>query len=181
MKHLPTASKTVAMLLCATLLVACSSNETNDAEEEARLKAEQEAAEAARLELEAANAREVASAEELVILEEAAASHGTVFYFEYDSATLTPAALDALNAHIALLHRNTVAVRLEGHTDERGTREYNLALGERRANSVRDYMIANGISGLRIETVSLGEERPVAYGAGDSNWAQNRRVELVKQ
>ena len=62
MKHLPTASKTVAMLLCATLLVACSSNDTNDAEEEARLKAEQEAAEAARLELEAANAREAASA-----------------------------------------------------------------------------------------------------------------------
>lgn len=177
MKHLPTASKTIAMLLCATLLVACSGNDTNDAEEEARLKAEQEAAEAARLEveLEAANAKELAS------LEEEAASHGTIFYFEYDSATLTPEALDALNAHIALLHRNTAAVRLEGHTDERGTREYNLALGERRANAVRDYVVANGISSLRIETVSYGEERPVAYGAGDSNWTQNRRVELVKQ
>ena len=66
------------------------------------------------------------------------------------------------------LHRNTAAVRLEGHTDERGTREYNLALGERRANAVRDYMVANGISSLRIETVSYGEERPVAYGSGEA-------------
>lgn len=180
MKHLPTASKTVAMVLFATLLIACSGNDTNDsnasdAEEEARLQAEREAAEASRLEL------ETAKAQELAILEEEAASRGTVFYFEYDSATLTPEALDAVNAHIALLHRNTAAVRLEGHTDERGTREYNLALGERRANAVRDYMVANGISSLRIETVSYGEERPVAYGSGESNWSQNRRVELVKQ
>ena len=69
-------------------------------------------------------------------------------------------------------------VRLEGHTDERGTREYNMALGERRANAVRDFMVANGIAGSRIETVSYGEERPVAYGSGESNWSQNRRVEL---
>ena len=69
-----------------------------------------------------------------------------MFYFEYDSSTLTPEALAALDAHIAALQRNTKNVRLEGHTDERGTREYNLALGERRANSVRDYMVANGIA-----------------------------------
>ena len=69
-------------------------------------------------------------------------------------------------------------MRLEGHTDERGTREYNMALGERRANAVRDYMVANGIASYRIESVSYGEERPVAYGSGESNWAQNRRVEL---
>ena len=106
------------------------------------------------------------------------AAVGNVFYFEFDSATLTPEAIDALNAHIALLQRNDAAVRLEGHTDERGTREYNLALGERRANAVRDYMVANGIASLRIETVSYGEERPVAYGLASSNWSQNRRVEL---
>ena len=71
------------------------------------------------------------------------------------------------------------AIRLEGHTDERGTREYNLALGERRANSVRDYMVLNGIADYRIESISYGEERPIAYGSGEANWAKNRRVELV--
>ena len=83
-----------------------------------------------------------------------------------------------VDAHIAALLGNNDSVRLEGHTDERGTREYNLALGERRANAVRDYMVANGVPSYRIETISYGEENPVAYGSGESNWQQNRRVEL---
>jgi peptidoglycan-associated lipoprotein len=66
-------------------------------------------------------------------------------------------------------------VTIEGHCDERGTREYNLALGERRANSVRDYMIALGISGDRVKTISYGEERPVAMGQNEAAWAQHRR------
>jgi len=106
---------------------------------------------------------------------------GNVFYFEFDSSTLTPQALSAVNAHIAVLQRNNENIRLEGNTDERGTREYNMALGERRANSVRDYMVANGIDSFRIESISYGEERPVAYGSGEMNWAQNRRVELKPQ
>jgi peptidoglycan-associated lipoprotein len=161
------------MLFCAALLVACSGSDTDD---------EQAAAEAERLAREqAAQLSLEAEAEAQRQREQAAATAGNVFYFEYDSATLMPEALNALNAHIAVLHNNVATVRLEGHTDERGTREYNLALGERRANSVRDYMVANGISSLRIEPVSFGEERPVAYGSGESNWAQNRRVELVSQ
>ena len=110
---------------------------------------------------------------------ETAAAYGNVFYFAYDSSNLTPEAITALDAHIAALQSNNNSVRLEGHTDERGTREYNLALGERRANTVRDYMILNGISAYRLESISYGEERPLAYGSGESNWAQNRRVELV--
>ena len=106
---------------------------------------------------------------------------GNVFYFEFDSSTLTPEAVFAVDAHIAVLKLNNENVRLEGHTDERGTREYNIALGERRANSVRDYMVANGISSFRIESISYGEEQPVAFGSGESNWAQNRRVELKPQ
>jgi peptidoglycan-associated lipoprotein len=70
---------------------------------------------------------------------------------------------------------------LEGHTDERGTREYNMALGERRANAVRDYMVANGISAFRIESISYGEERPVAFGSDEQSFAANRRVELRSQ
>ena len=110
--------------------------------------------------------QEAVQAAELERLQDAVATAGNVFYFEYDSSNLTADALSALNLHIALLHRNDNPVRLEGHTDERGTREYNLALGERRANSVRDYMVANGISSCRIESVSYGEERPAAIRYG---------------
>ena len=125
--------------------------------------------------------RDAATMAETERLQQAAAAYGNVFYFDFDSSNLTSEALDALNAHVAVLNRTTSQIRLEGHTDERGTREYNLALGERRANSVRDYMVASGISSLRIETVSYGEERPAAYGSGESNWARNRRVELITQ
>ena len=174
MKYLPVVNvmkKTMALLFCAALLAACSSKDTKDDEAAA--------AEAARLAAEAEAQR--ASAAEIERLQQAAAAYGNVFYFDYDSSNLTSEALDALNAHIAVLNRTTSQVRLEGHTDERGTREYNLALGERRANSVRDYMVASGISSLRIETVSYGEERPAAYGSDESSWARNRRVELVPQ
>ena len=103
---------------------------------------------------------------------------GTVFYFEFDSSALTEDARAQVDAHIRALLGNNDSVRLEGHTDERGTREYNLALGERRANAVRDYMVANGLPSYRVETISYGEENPVAYGSGETNWQQNRRVEL---
>jgi peptidoglycan-associated lipoprotein len=83
-----------------------------------------------------------------------------------------------LDAHIALAKAGKKSLRLDGHTDERGTREYNMALGERRAKAVADYMSVNGVASYRIETVSYGEERPVAYGSGESNWSQNRRVEI---
>jgi peptidoglycan-associated lipoprotein len=175
MKHLPLASKSLAVLFSAALLVACETNKSKEDEEAAAAAAAAAAAQSAQ------SAQEAAASAELATLEEAAAAVGNVFYFEYDSSNLTPEAINALNAHIAVFNRNTAGVRLEGHTDERGTREYNLALGERRANSVRDYMVANGISSLRIESVSFGEERPVAYGAGEVNWTENRRVELVSQ
>ncbi|MAY36229.1 MAG: peptidoglycan-associated lipoprotein [Spongiibacteraceae bacterium] len=102
----------------------------------------------------------------------------SVFYFEFDSSTLTADARDDLDAQIARLKDTVGTIRLEGHADERGTREYNIALGERRAQAVADYMVLNGISRYRIETVSYGEERPVAFGQGESAWSQNRRVEL---
>jgi peptidoglycan-associated lipoprotein len=180
MKHLTIASKAIALLFSAALLVACSGSDTKE-EDEATAAAAAAAAASASAAQAAQAAQGAAVSAEMAALEEAAASAGTVFYFEYDSANLTPEALDALNANIALLQRNNTNVRLEGHTDERGTREYNLALGEGRANSVREYMIASGIPGSRIETISFGEERPIAYGTGEANWSQNRRVELKLQ
>ena len=172
------AGKALTIMFTAAFLVACSGNTKDD---EAAAAAAAEAAAAAAAAEAAREAERQAQAEAAQAqrrLEQAAMSAGTVFYFDFDSSVLKPAAQAALDAHIALLKTNDRSVRLEGHTDERGTRDYNMALGERRANAVRDYMVVNGIASYRIETVSYGEEQPVAYGSGESNWSQNRRVEL---
>lgn len=102
-----------------------------------------------------------------------------VVYFDFDSSDLSPAAQSILDANIAALRSGTQHIRLEGHTDERGTREYNLALGERRANGVARYMQVNGISASRIETISYGKEKPVDPGHDEAAWAKNRRVEII--
>lgn len=184
MKTLPVAGKALTLLFTAAFLVACSGTDTKQEEEaaaSAAAAAEAAAAQQAR-EAEQAAAREAAeAAAEQRRLEQAVDAAGNIFYFDFDSSTLTTEARQALDAHIALLRTNDRNVRLDGHTDERGTRDYNMALGERRANSVRDYMVVNGIASYRIETVSYGEEQPVAYGSGEENWAQNRRVELSLQ
>jgi len=103
-----------------------------------------------------------------------------VFYFDFDTAEIKPEARDVLVAHARYLANNPGQnVRVEGHADERGTKEYNLALGERRANAVQRFLIVNGASRGQIETVSYGEEKPAVMGSSESAWAQNRRVELV--
>ncbi|MFA7555144.1 MAG: peptidoglycan-associated lipoprotein Pal [Spongiibacteraceae bacterium] len=164
--------KLLSALLASVLLVGCASTNTNDdaaAAEAERVAAEQAAAEQARIDAEAA-AKAAA--------EEAAAKLQRVFYFDFDQATLSAETRAALDAHIAVLKDSNVKVRLEGHTDERGTREYNMALGERRANAVANYLIINGIARYRVETVSYGEERPLASASNESAWSANRRVEL---
>jgi peptidoglycan-associated lipoprotein len=177
MKTASVAGKALTLLFTAAFLVACSGTDTKEQEAAAAAAAaaESAAAEAAR-EAERQAQAEAAAAQRQ--LEQAAMAAGTVFYFDFDSSVLKPQAQAALDAHIALLKTNDRSVRLEGHTDERGTRDYNMALGERRANAVRDYMVVNGIASYRIETISYGEEQPVAYGSGESAWSQNRRVEL---
>lgn len=101
-----------------------------------------------------------------------------VFYFEFDSSVLNASARAALTAHASQLKNNSKRVRLEGHADERGTREYNQALGARRANAAADYLVLQGVSRSRIETVSYGEESPAMMGSNESSWSKNRRVEL---
>ena len=179
MKHITVASKALTLLFTAAFLVACSGTDSKEAEEAAAAAAAAEAAAAEEAAAAAAAAEAAAaSAAEERRLKDAAMAAGTVFYFAFDSSTLTPEAQAALDAHIALLRTNDSSVRLDGHTDERGTRDYNMALGERRANAVRDYMVVNGVASYRIETVSYGEEQPASYGSGETNWSQNRRVEL---
>ncbi len=102
----------------------------------------------------------------------------SVVYFDFDQYTLTAESRAVLLAHAEKLKGSSVAVRLEGHADERGSREYNMALGEKRANAVRDFLVTQGVSGSSLETVSFGEERPVATGHDESSWSQNRRVEI---
>ncbi|MCY3621806.1 MAG: peptidoglycan-associated lipoprotein Pal [Gammaproteobacteria bacterium] len=100
-----------------------------------------------------------------------------IFYFEYDQARLAPADIRVLAMHAQQLraYRN-FSVKIEGHCDERGTREYNLALGERRWQAVRRYLISAGVRSTQIEGTSFGEERPVDPGHDESAWAKNRRA-----
>ena len=101
-------------------------------------------------------------------------------YFEYDSAEIKGPDRPVIEAHGRYLADNPGAsVTLEGHADERGSREYNIALGERRANAVRQLMTLLGASGSQIRVVSYGEERPVAEGHDESAWSLNRRVEII--
>ena len=102
----------------------------------------------------------------------------TVFYFDFDQSLLKSEARVALTAHAAVLRESPRSIRLEGHADERGTREYNMALGERRANAVRDFLVLQGVDSSLIETVSYGEEYPASNGTSEAAYSQNRRVEL---
>jgi len=109
---------------------------------------------------------------------EAASSHSV--YFAFDSSALDTAAQSILNANAAWLKANPgKRITIEGNCDERGSREYNLALGQRRADSVRTYLVKQGVDANRIDTVSFGEERPVCKGTGEACWAQNRRADIV--
>ena len=103
-----------------------------------------------------------------------------VIYFDYDKSDIRSEFREIVNAHGRYLSDNpALKVRLEGHTDERGTREYNIALGERRANAVRSVLMVQGVRADQIQVVSYGEEMPVAYGHDEESWRLNRRAELI--
>ena len=101
---------------------------------------------------------------------------GDRVFFGYDRSDLDSDALELLQDQVAWLKQNSdVSVTIEGHCDERGTREYNLALGEKRAQSVKNYLVGLGINPDRVSTISYGKERPAVVGSNDGAWAQNRR------
>lgn len=171
----------VALVLSSVALAACSKNEppqepapvettapppTRNAGPDtaaARMAAE---AEARRLEMEAdRNAR---------------ATLGEMIFFAYDQSTLSTEAQQTLSAKVEVLRANpTTRIQIAGHADERGSLEYNVALGMRRALAAKEYITGFGIDGSRIEVTSYGEERPLVQGSNESAWARNRRDEFI--
>jgi peptidoglycan-associated lipoprotein len=166
----------LSAIFASTLMVGCASTSSDD--EAAQMAAEQAAAEKAAMEQRLAAEQMAAEQAAKKAAEEAMANLEYVFYFDFDQATLSASTRAALDAQIAILKNTDSKVRLEGHADERGTREYNIALGERRANAIANYLIVNGVARYRVETVSYGEERPLVNGSSEASWAKNRRVEL---
>lgn len=107
---------------------------------------------------------------------------GDRVFFGYDQYDLTPQARTTIENQSKWMNTYpSVTVMVEGHCDERGTREYNLALGEKRAMAVRNYLIANGVDSGRVQTISYGKERPAVLGSDETSWAQNRRGVVVVQ
>jgi len=103
-----------------------------------------------------------------------------IVFFEYDSDEITPTAEDKLNTKAIVLRANpNVRIRIEGHADQRGSTEYNLALGQRRSEAVRAYLVNLGIDGGRLSTISYGKERPLMEGDDESSFARNRRAEFA--
>jgi len=144
------------------------------AEAEARARAEAAAAERARLEAEAAARRMAEDARA-----RATAMMAERILFALDQSTLSAEARATLDAKLPLLRANAaVRIRISGHADDRGSDSYNVALGQRRAAAAKRYLVDQGIAADRIETVSFGEERPMATGADEMSWAQNRRAEF---
>ena len=177
------------VLMGALLLGACGEKEAPQvdpaieaeqarlAEEEARRRAEEEARRRAeeerRREEEARRRAQAAEAAQALEIMQA------LVHFDYDRYNIRPDAEQRLMEKVAVLRANpNVRVRIEGHADERGSDEYNLALGLRRANAVRDFLVNYGIDASRFETVSFGEERPLVRASNEDAWAMNRRAEF---
>jgi peptidoglycan-associated lipoprotein len=103
-----------------------------------------------------------------------------IIYFDFDSYTVKPEFQQLIDGHARFLKANPNRhVSIEGHTDERGGREYNLALGQKRSEAVRRALVLVGVSDAQIEAVSFGKEKPAAQGSGEDVWAQNRRAEIT--
>ena len=113
------------------------------------------------------------------VQKQAAKPSANSVYFAFDSSAIDASSKTLLDGYAAWLNSNNVNTTIEGNCDERGSREYNLALGQRRADSVKDYLVSQGVSSSRIDTVSFGEEKPECTGTGEACWAQNRRAEVL--
>lgn len=186
--------KLMTVVLSAALLFGCSSNPfKSDSEAEAQtgdVAVEDRSATTSGVEGSNIDGEDLGGAEAQVVVGEetftgnelddpASPLSNRVVYFEYDSSTVRQEDQETLAAHAEYLGNNPNAtVRLEGHTDDRGSREYNLALGERRALAIRQILMLHGASINQFQVTSFGEERPAVEGSEESSWQLNRRVEL---
>ena len=164
--------KLLASALLVFFLAACSTTpkDTADSSGSGSTSTSSDVSSSAETETTESASIEPGSQEDLIV------NVGDRVFFNYDSAELDNDAQELLQDQVAWLKQYTdVSVIIEGHCDERGTREYNLALGEKRAQSVKNYIINLGISADRVSTISYGKERPAVVGSNDGAWAQNRR------
>ena len=171
-------SKGLLIAVPMLALGACSSTNDSDADSTESTATEM-AGEANTVETNVIEAVEL-SAEELMVQEYTAAILETTIYFEFDKSTIAPRLTTILDAHAKYLVANPdKSMVIEGHADEKGTPEYNIALGERRANSVSSYLENMGVAANQLSVVSYGEEKPVNFGHGADAHAENRRAELT--
>jgi len=173
-------AKTVGIIAILAVLAGCAGQVNESAQTSSKVEsAEDRAAREARQAEFLAKQEAAKTAEQL---RNSAMAADTLFFFDFDKSDLKQDALDDLDAHAKYLAADRSAkVRLEGHADERGTRAYNLALGERRANAVARYLVIQGVNRSQIESVSYGEERPLSLSRDENGWSRNRRVELIYQ
>nr|WP_136252059.1 peptidoglycan-associated lipoprotein Pal [Ningiella ruwaisensis] len=181
--------KTLLIALPAITLMACSSGpseeeleaERNRVAAEQAAQAEREAAEA-KAQAEAAAAEQMRRAKEMLEQEKAELEAQQTVYFDFDRSTIKSEFFPVLRKHAEFLVKNpNQNVVIEGHTDSRGTPEYNIALGERRAQAVETFLMNEGVSGSQISVVSYGEEKPAVMGSSEYAFAQNRRAVVVYQ
>ena len=123
---------------------------------------------------------EVSVAEDTIIsYDEKPITTNAVVYFDFDKFTLSTKSIQTLKSVVRAMNDNTdMVITVSGHADERGTREYNLALGQRRGDAVKDYLLLNGINNNRVTVKSFGEEYPLVIGSNDESWSKNRRAEI---
>jgi len=123
---------------------------------------------------------EVSVAEDTIIsYDEKPITTNAVVYFDFDRFTLSTKSIQTLKSVVRAMNDNSdMVITVSGHADERGTREYNLALGQRRGDAVKDYLLLNGISNSRVTVKSFGEEYPLVTGSNDESWSKNRRAEI---
>lgn len=173
-------SKSLLIALPMLALGACSSNSDTDSQSSETTKAtEEQAATDNTVQTETIEAVELTE-EELLVQEYTAAILETVIHFDFDKSMIKPEFTKILDAHAAFLVANPdKSFTVEGHADERGTPEYNIALGERRAMSVSTYLENMGVASSQISIVSYGEEKPVNLNHNVAAWTENRRAELV--
>ena len=182
--------RTLVLALPVVTLMACTSSGPSEEElaaERSRVAqeqaaAEQQAREAEQARVQAEAAQRMERAKDMAERELAALQSEQTVYFDFDRATVKAEFYPVLDKHAAYLVKNpSQSIVIEGHTDSRGTPEYNIALGERRAKSVETYLMNSGVSGSQISVVSYGEEKPAQMGATEYAFAQNRRAIVVYQ